>query len=387
MQPEELRTECSEPARCSCAPLHFPAKVCMPRRVYSVQHVVFVLEGCVLARDRYASLALELAGVHCPLHNIALALVVVQKRVHERCLAMIDVSDDGKIPELLCSSRWRLRCAAEQPALRSLRSQCCRRCGSCRKLARSPRQGVCRACCTSTEHTMQDAAKSHPLVPSGRHAGTVERCSKRHKSCRLVQSCEQNLASRQTRWHQVSCKTRLILVHDCLRHGRRGAKCAAATILELAVAPWLVSRRCWGTHKPQTASHHAVHDPFDVTLYFSAQLHAADTMHSHATQGNECLPVAAAMTHNPRPALSSARCTCVLKARQAWRCATHYLKHDSSGVNCPLCHPRICTTVHKILPALPHNCSRAAPPRRAQHCVCAASSAHNWACCALADCV
>ena len=70
------------------------------------------MHGGVLRENRDAALALELVAVHGALGHALVGAeraALVQHRIDERGLAVIDVGDDGDIPELrIGDRRWRL---------------------------------------------------------------------------------------------------------------------------------------------------------------------------------------------------------------------------------------------------------------------------------------
>ena len=76
----------------------------MARGVDDVDLDVFVLDGDVLRQDGDASLALLVVGVeHALLYLLVRAEGVrgLQQLVHERGLAVVDVRDDGNVPDVL----------------------------------------------------------------------------------------------------------------------------------------------------------------------------------------------------------------------------------------------------------------------------------------------
>jgi hypothetical protein len=89
--------------------LDLAAEIRVPRRVHDVDQVIVIVNRRVLGENRDAPLALELVRVHDPLGH---ALVrpedsaLVQQRVDERGLAVIDMGDDrdvakGRVGHLL----------------------------------------------------------------------------------------------------------------------------------------------------------------------------------------------------------------------------------------------------------------------------------------------
>ena len=80
--------------------LHLAAEVGVARRVDDVDQHVVVVDGGVLRENRDAALALELGVVHGALGDPlvrAERAALVQQRVDERGLAVVDVGDDGDV--------------------------------------------------------------------------------------------------------------------------------------------------------------------------------------------------------------------------------------------------------------------------------------------------
>ena len=88
------------------AALDLAAEVGVAGGVDDVDGQVAVLHGRVLREDRDALLALEVAGVHDPVGDTRLLLVrgeralLVEHRVHQRGLAVVDVGDDGDVAKV-----------------------------------------------------------------------------------------------------------------------------------------------------------------------------------------------------------------------------------------------------------------------------------------------
>ena len=85
-------------------PLDLAAEIGMPGGVYDIDLYVFVMDGRVLGQDRDAAFPLDLARVHdtvdCFLvlpKNAALA----QQLVDQRRFSVVDVCDDGDIPQIV----------------------------------------------------------------------------------------------------------------------------------------------------------------------------------------------------------------------------------------------------------------------------------------------
>ncbi len=80
--------------------LHLAAEVGMAGRIDDVDQQVVVMDRRVLGENRDAALALELVAVHRALGDAlvrAERAALVQERVHQRRLAVIDVRDDGDV--------------------------------------------------------------------------------------------------------------------------------------------------------------------------------------------------------------------------------------------------------------------------------------------------
>ena len=80
--------------------LHLSAEVGVARRVDDVDEHVVVMDRCVLRQNRDAALTLELVAVHRPLRDALVGAehaALVQQRIDERRLAVIDVSDNGDV--------------------------------------------------------------------------------------------------------------------------------------------------------------------------------------------------------------------------------------------------------------------------------------------------
>ena len=75
----------------------------MPGSIDYIYLVTFPFDRAVLGLDRDAALTLEVSGVHhALLHHLVVAEEVrrFEDAVYERCLAMVDVSDDSDISYL-----------------------------------------------------------------------------------------------------------------------------------------------------------------------------------------------------------------------------------------------------------------------------------------------
>ena len=81
---------------------HLAAKVRMARSIHYVYAVALVVYRCVLGKYGYTPLALKVAGVHNPLLHLLVGAehaALSQKLIHQSGLAVIDVSDNGYIPQ------------------------------------------------------------------------------------------------------------------------------------------------------------------------------------------------------------------------------------------------------------------------------------------------
>ena len=94
-------------------PLDLAAEIGVAGRVDDVDQRLVVVDGGVLRQDRDAALALEVGVVHRALGDALVGAedaALVEQRVDQRGLAVIDVGDDGDVaPERIRDSRGRLR--------------------------------------------------------------------------------------------------------------------------------------------------------------------------------------------------------------------------------------------------------------------------------------
>ena len=84
--------------------LHFAAKVGVARGVDDVDLGVAVPDGGVLGHDGDAALALEIARVHDPVHDLLIIPVdagLLEHFIDQRGLAVVDVGNDGDVSELI----------------------------------------------------------------------------------------------------------------------------------------------------------------------------------------------------------------------------------------------------------------------------------------------
>ena len=90
-------------------PLHLAAEVRVPRRVDDVDEDVAIVDGGVLCENRDAALPFQVRVVHRPLGHALVGAedaTLVQQRIDERRLAVVDVRDDGHVaPERVGDGR------------------------------------------------------------------------------------------------------------------------------------------------------------------------------------------------------------------------------------------------------------------------------------------
>ena len=99
--------------------LHLAAEVGVAGRVDDVDLHAAVLDGGVLGEDRDAALALEVVRVHHSLHDVLVGAedaALVQHRVDQRGLAVVDVGDDGDVADIGTAGDGRVH---ESPTLTS----------------------------------------------------------------------------------------------------------------------------------------------------------------------------------------------------------------------------------------------------------------------------
>ncbi len=92
--------------------LDLAAEVGVAGRIHDVQADPVVVDGGLLGQDRDALLALQVAGVHDPLHDDLIgskSAGLAKHRVHERGLAVVDMGHDGKVPDVGAIRRARRR--------------------------------------------------------------------------------------------------------------------------------------------------------------------------------------------------------------------------------------------------------------------------------------
>ena len=84
--------------------LHLAGKVGVARRVDDVDLVILVVNRRILGENGDTALALEIAGVHHALHHSLIFTIhaaLLQHLVDQRRLAMVNVGNDGDIPNFI----------------------------------------------------------------------------------------------------------------------------------------------------------------------------------------------------------------------------------------------------------------------------------------------
>ena len=86
--------------------LHLAGEVGVTGGVHNVDLVILIVYGGVLGENGDSPLPLQVAGVHDPVHHrlvLAIHAALLEHLVHQGRLAVIDVGDDGDIPNFfLC---------------------------------------------------------------------------------------------------------------------------------------------------------------------------------------------------------------------------------------------------------------------------------------------
>jgi hypothetical protein len=80
--------------------LHLTAKIAMAGRIHNIDARVVIGDGGVLGQDGDATFALQIIGVHDPLHHrftLAENAALPEHGVHQRGLAVVHVRDDGNV--------------------------------------------------------------------------------------------------------------------------------------------------------------------------------------------------------------------------------------------------------------------------------------------------
>ncbi len=88
--------------------LHLAAEVGVTRRVHDVDLGVAVLDGGVLGQNGDAALPLQVVGVHDALHRLLILAVyaaLLEHLIHQRCLAVVNVGDNGYVSQFLVLQR------------------------------------------------------------------------------------------------------------------------------------------------------------------------------------------------------------------------------------------------------------------------------------------
>ena len=80
----------------------------MTRRVHDVDLGVAVLDGGVLGQNGDAALPLQVVGVHDALHRLLILAVyaaLLEHLIHQRCLAVVNVGDNGYVSQFFVLQR------------------------------------------------------------------------------------------------------------------------------------------------------------------------------------------------------------------------------------------------------------------------------------------
>ena len=89
-------------------PLHLAAKIGVARRVHDVDLHVLVVDGGVLGQNGDAALTLDVTAVHDTLSHsliVAESAALAQQGVHQRGLAVVNVSDDSDIAQIVTNHK------------------------------------------------------------------------------------------------------------------------------------------------------------------------------------------------------------------------------------------------------------------------------------------
>ena len=93
--------------------LDLAAEVRMARRVDDVDLDAIVHDGCIFRQNRDAALALDVARVHDTLLDLLVRaedMALLQHRIDERRLAVVDVRDDGDVAEIFIRTHGKIWC-------------------------------------------------------------------------------------------------------------------------------------------------------------------------------------------------------------------------------------------------------------------------------------
>ena len=80
--------------------LDLTAEIGMARRIDDIDLRIFVVNGGVLGENGDPAFTLQIVGVHDALDDLLILTVyaaLLEHLVHERCLAVVDVGDDGNV--------------------------------------------------------------------------------------------------------------------------------------------------------------------------------------------------------------------------------------------------------------------------------------------------
>jgi hypothetical protein len=72
----------------------------MARRIHNIDMDPFIIDGAVLGEYSDATLTLDIVGIHHPVGNVLVCskrASLMKQFVHQSCLAMIDMGDNGDI--------------------------------------------------------------------------------------------------------------------------------------------------------------------------------------------------------------------------------------------------------------------------------------------------
>ena len=84
-------------------PFHFSAEVRMARRIYDIDLDSFVMDCRILGQDGDSALSFDIVGIHHTLHDFLIFTkdaALPQKLVHQRGLAMVNMGNNGNIPDV-----------------------------------------------------------------------------------------------------------------------------------------------------------------------------------------------------------------------------------------------------------------------------------------------
>ena len=85
-------------------PLHFPPEVRMARRVKNVDFRPLMHNGSVFGQDRNAAFPFQIVGIHHAFRHLFVLtenMALFQHCVYQSGFAMIDMGDDGNVPDII----------------------------------------------------------------------------------------------------------------------------------------------------------------------------------------------------------------------------------------------------------------------------------------------